>query len=69
MSGKAVAEALDRVLFEHGAPVSITVDHGTEFTSRALDEWAYRRSVKLDFIRPGSRLKRAHRELQWASAR
>ena len=34
-------------------PVTITVDHGTEFTSRAMDEWAYRRGVKLDFIRPG----------------
>jgi putative transposase len=29
------------------------VDHGTEFTSRALDEWAYRRGVTPDFIRPG----------------
>ena len=26
---------------------------GTEFTSIALEEWAYRRGVKLDFIRPG----------------
>ena len=34
-------------------PVSITVDHGTEFTSRALDEWAHRRGITLDFIRPG----------------
>jgi putative transposase len=33
--------------------VTITGDHGTEFTSRAMDEWAYRRGVKLDFIRPG----------------
>ena len=30
------------------------MDHGTEFTSRALDEWAYRRGVLLDFIRPGT---------------
>jgi hypothetical protein len=29
------------------------VDHGTEFTSRALDDWAWRRGVQLDFIRPG----------------
>ena len=27
--------------------------HGTEFTSKALDEWAYRRRVKLDYTRPG----------------
>jgi putative transposase len=53
MSGRSVAEALDRAIAEHGKPRTITVDHGTEFTSRALDEWAYRRGVTLDFIRPG----------------
>lgn len=29
------------------------MDHGTEFTSRALEDWAYHRGVKLDLIRPG----------------
>jgi putative transposase len=53
MSGKAVAEALDQAIARHGKPRSITVDHATEFTSRALDDWAYRRGVLLDFIRPG----------------
>ena len=53
MSGRTVAEALDRAIARHGAPRTITVDHGTEFTSRALDEWAYRAVVTLDFIRPG----------------
>jgi transposase InsO family protein len=31
----------------------ITVDNGSEFCSRAMDSWAYRRGVRLDFIRPG----------------
>ena len=53
MSGSAVAAALDRAIARHGKPRTITVDHGTEFTSRALDEWAYRRGITLDFIRPG----------------
>jgi putative transposase len=53
MSGAAVAAALDLAIARHGKPRTITVDHGTEFTSRALDEWAYRRGVALDFIRPG----------------
>jgi putative transposase len=53
MSGMRVAETLDRAIARHGKPRTITVDHGTEFTSRALDEWAYRRGVTLDFIRPG----------------
>ena len=43
-------------------PQSITVDHGTEFTSKALEEWAYRRGVKLDFIRPGKPTENGHIE-------
>ncbi len=27
--------------------------YGTEFTSKALDHWAYKNGVHLDFIRPG----------------
>ena len=27
--------------------------YGSEFTSKAMLEWAYRRGIKLDFIRPG----------------
>lgn len=53
MSGAAVAAALDKAIARHGKPQSITVDHGTEFTSRILDDRAYRRGVALDFIRPG----------------
>jgi len=29
------------------------VDNGTEFTSKALGEWAYRRGIKLDYTRLG----------------
>jgi putative transposase len=62
MSGRTVAEALDRVLGDGQQPRSITVDHGTEFTSRALEDWAYRRGVPLDFIRPGIPVENAHIE-------
>ena len=31
----------------------IQVDNGPEFTSKALDEWAHRRRIKLQFSRPG----------------
>lgn len=53
MSGHPVGEALDFVLLGTPGPRSITVDHGTEFQSRALEDWAYRRGVQLDFTRPG----------------
>lgn len=45
---------LDRLVFLRGKPKSIVIDNGPEFTSRALDAWAYANGVKLDFIRPGT---------------
>jgi putative transposase len=53
LSGKAVAACLDQVARERGLPRSITVDNGTEFYSKAMDAWAYKNQVKLEFIRPG----------------
>ena len=53
MSGELVGRVLDRVLGGRLGLRSVTVDHGTEFQSRALEDWAYRRGVQLDFIRPG----------------
>lgn len=53
ITGRRVAAVLDRLKIIHGLPDVITVDQGPEFTSRALDEWAYRNGVKLDFTRPG----------------
>ena len=35
------------------------MDHGTEFQLRALEDWAYRRGVQLDFIRPGKPVENA----------
>jgi putative transposase len=49
MSGHTVGETLDRVLGTEPRPRSITVDHGTEFQSRALEDWAYRRGVRCLF--------------------
>lgn len=42
LSGATVGEALDCVLNGDREPRSIAMDHGTEFQSRALEEWAYR---------------------------
>ena len=52
-SGRDVVAAPEQAIARAGTPISITVDHGTEFMSKALEEWAYQRGVKLDFIRPG----------------
>ena len=60
--GRDVVAALERIVQHTGAPVSITVDHGTEFTSKALEEWAYLRGVKLDFTHPGKPTENGHIE-------
>jgi putative transposase len=59
LSGATVGLALDRVLPMIPRLRSITVDHGTEFMSRALEDWAYQRGVQLDFIRPGKPVENA----------
>jgi putative transposase len=53
LTGRCVGHALDQAAICRGMPRAITVGNGTEFTSKALDEWAYRRGVKLDYTRPG----------------
>lgn len=53
LTGQSVVDAMNAIARERELPYAITVDHGTEFTSKALDEWCYLRGVKLDFIRPG----------------
>ncbi|GMV51755.1 MAG: hypothetical protein NBKEAIPA_03112 [Nitrospirae bacterium] len=59
MTGETVGQVLDRVLDTPAVPRSITVDRGTEFQSRVLEDWAYRRGVQLDFIRPGKPMEHA----------
>ena len=59
LTGRSVVDALEAVSAERPLPRAITVDHGTEFTSTVLDEWAYRRGVALDFIRPGKPVENA----------
>ena len=62
LRGGDVASALDRVLATGAKPRSITLDHGSEFTSRALEDWAYTRGVALDFTRPGKPTDNGHIE-------
>lgn len=53
LSGQRVTEVLDSLTHSYGLPEMIQVDNGPEFTSRAMDEWAHRKGVKLQFSRPG----------------
>jgi putative transposase len=51
--GEDVAAVLEHLGHRRALPARLTVDNGTEFTSRALDAWAYWNRVQLDFSRPG----------------
>ena len=59
LTGKRVSELLDDIAAERGYPTTITVDNGSEFYSKAMDSWAYRRGVQLQFIRPGKPVENA----------
>ena len=57
-----MVQVLERLAETTGLPEVITVDNGPEFTGKALDEWAYRNGVKLNFIRPGRPIENAYAE-------
>ena len=62
LGGRRVVGVLERLAVTRGLPEVITIDNGPEFAGRALDEWAYRKGVKLNFIRPGKPVENAFAE-------
>lgn len=62
LGGRRIVQVLDRLSEMRGLPAVITMDNGPEFTSKALDEWAYSHKVKLNFIRPGKPVENAYAE-------
>ena len=62
LGGVRVVGVLERLAETRGLPEVITVDNGPEFAGKAMDEWAYRRGIKLNFIRPGKPVENAFAE-------
>ena len=62
LPGERVVRELDQLAGGRGLPEMIVTDNGPEFAGRALDAWAYRRGVKLHFIRPGKPVENAYIE-------
>jgi putative transposase len=62
LGGARVVSVLERLSETRGLPEAITIDNGPEFTGKVLDEWAYRKGVKLNFIRPGKPIENAYAE-------
>lgn len=62
-TGEHVAAILSDAGAERTAlPDLVSVDNGTEFTSKSLDHWAFWNRVQLDFSRPGKPTDNAHIE-------
>jgi putative transposase len=53
IKGEHVVTLLDRLNATGGLPKRLAVNNGPEFISKALDAWAYRNQVALEFSRPG----------------
>lgn len=60
--GTDVAAVLSRIVEERETPEYIHCDNGCEFTSRAMDQWAWLNNVRLDFSRPGKPTENAYIE-------
>ena len=53
ISGVQVTRILDSIALFRGYPATIRTDKGPQFTSRALDQWAFEHGVELRLIQPG----------------
>ena len=53
LKGNDVVRTLNQVKNKRGVPKLLLCDNGSEFTSQAMDLWAYQNGVKIDFSRPG----------------
>ena len=62
LTGEHVVVYLERIRKVRGAPQSIQVDNGSEFYSKAMDAWAFRHGIQLEFIRPGKPTDNGHIE-------
>jgi putative transposase len=62
MSGTKVVSCLESLSQLRPLPKGIRVDNGSEFYSKALDAWAYKYGVRLEFIRPGKPAENGHIE-------
>ena len=59
LPGARVVRVLDRLAATRGLPQEIVLDNGPEMTGKALDAWAYRNGVQLNFIEPGKPVQNA----------
>jgi len=54
LRGEHVVTTLNRLVYLRGAPTSLFLDNGAEFTGQIVDLWAYPHKVRMNFSRPGT---------------
>jgi len=62
LKGEDVTQVLNRIRAQRATPKMLFCDNGTEFTSQAMDLWAYHAGVQIDFSRPGKPTDNAYVE-------
>lgn len=62
LKGEDVVRVLNRIKGQREAPNMLFCDNGSEFSSQAMDLWAYQNGVRIDFSRPGKPTDNAHVE-------
>jgi putative transposase len=62
LSGLRVARLLEELNKQRGLPAQIRSDNGPEFTSRALDQWAYEHGIRWHYIQPGRPMENGYVE-------
>jgi len=58
-NGKPCCCSLNEISKHRPLPKSITVDNGSEFAGRPVDNWVYQNGVVLDLIRPSRLVQNA----------
>ena len=53
LKGEDVVMVLNRIKLHRGVPKMLYCDNGSEFSSQAMDLWAYNSGVRIAFSRPG----------------
>ena len=62
LTGNRVVAVLERLREQGQLPRLLHMDNGPEFTSKALELWAYEHGVHIEFSRPGKPTDKAHVE-------
>ena len=59
LTGERVIRVLERLCDTRGVPAVLQSDNGPEFRGWVVDQWAYGRGVRLQFIEPGKPIQNA----------